>query len=271
MNLPQATWETIDPQMARDLLATSPGNRSLRLDRVSRQASDMKNGRFLENGETIKIDAAGNLRDGHHRLHAIIQSGVTIRTLVVRGVSDEALRTVDSGSSRTPGDRLQMAGYKNTNTLAAALAWQARYERADFYRLAWKAKVRFFGEDVLVAVERHPRMQHAADKAVSLRTAGRLLTPAFLAFCIYNTPKSMEFWLFLDTGAGPLAVTQKSAPVLLRERLNAVQQSKVRLLDDERAALVIKAHNAWRHGRQMAALRWRREGDSPELFPRWEP
>lgn len=47
----------------------------------------MKTGRWVLNGETICFDSNGVLRDGHHRLLAIIESGVTIEVLVVRGVA----------------------------------------------------------------------------------------------------------------------------------------------------------------------------------------
>ena len=52
------------PDMARAILKNNPNNRNVKRDRVSLYASDMEKGRWQLNGESIVIDADGNLKDG---------------------------------------------------------------------------------------------------------------------------------------------------------------------------------------------------------------
>jgi len=87
-----------------------------------------------------------------------------------------------------------------------------------------------------------------------------------LAFSIYHTPYSADFWARMNDGIGLQA---GSAILFLRNRLIEDKASKSRLKDFEKLALTIKAHNAWRRGQQVAALRWRSFGEKVELFPRW--
>lgn len=82
----------------------------------------MKTGRWVLNGETICFDSNGVLRDGHHRLLAIIESGVTIEVLVVRGVDPAAWYTYDQGKSRSGGDIFQIAGVTNPFATKAIVA-----------------------------------------------------------------------------------------------------------------------------------------------------
>jgi hypothetical protein len=73
-----------------------------------------------ENGETIKM-CGDQVIDGRHRLNAIIASGRTVRMAVVRGVSKDAFKTLDTGKKRSMSDLLTISGYSNTNHLAAAI------------------------------------------------------------------------------------------------------------------------------------------------------
>ena len=54
---------------------------------VNEYIAQMRKGLWVLNGETVCFDANGALMDGHHRLLAIIESGITIEVLVVRGVA----------------------------------------------------------------------------------------------------------------------------------------------------------------------------------------
>jgi hypothetical protein len=73
------------------------------------------------NGETIIFGSDGTLLDGQHRLFAIAQAGVFVDLLVVRGIDEEAFRTLDGGRTRTTGEVLGIEGEKNSNNVAAAV------------------------------------------------------------------------------------------------------------------------------------------------------
>lgn len=91
------------PDMARAILKNNPNNRNVKRDRVSLYASDMEKGRWQLNGESIVIDADGNLKDGQHRLMAVVKSQCTVPMIVVSGV-DTDCNIYDRGSGRSVKD-----------------------------------------------------------------------------------------------------------------------------------------------------------------------
>ena len=46
----------------------------------------MRHGHWNYPGGTIEINVDNKVKDGHHRLHAIIESEVTLLMIVVRGL-----------------------------------------------------------------------------------------------------------------------------------------------------------------------------------------
>ena len=87
----------ITPILAQKLLDSSKGNRSIRKMRVDGYAKQMASGEWHDNGDTVRVYADGCLQDGHHRLAAIVKSGVPMRTILVTGITKEAALTVDKG------------------------------------------------------------------------------------------------------------------------------------------------------------------------------
>ena len=104
----------ITPAMAEQILAQNVElNRRLNNALVARYAADVVNGDWHEaNAETIKIAPDGTLLDGQHRLSAVVESGRTVRFLVVRNVDPAALATVDTGKARSFADVLHMQGHQ---------------------------------------------------------------------------------------------------------------------------------------------------------------
>ena len=98
----------ITPEIASRYLGTSNGNRGIRRNKVESYKSDMIQGNWFENGDAIRFYEDGSLQDGHHRLTACIESGVSFYSIVVRGVTREASKTVDKGATRSNKDELSM-------------------------------------------------------------------------------------------------------------------------------------------------------------------
>ena len=94
------TVEKITPEIAAEYLKVNIKNyRKLQRQVIKRYAEDMKAGRWELNGEPIVFDENGLLKNGQHRLAAIIASGVTVEMTVVRGVS-ESVTAFDLNSVR---------------------------------------------------------------------------------------------------------------------------------------------------------------------------
>lgn len=75
----------------------------------------MEAGRWRLNGETVKFSATGHLYDGQHRLNAVVQSGTTVPMVVIRGLGDDVMPTVDAGAKRSYSDALKLSGEENTS------------------------------------------------------------------------------------------------------------------------------------------------------------
>lgn len=115
--------ELITPDKAKMWLANLRNkNRNIRPGTVRRYATDMKEGRWMFNGESIVISETGRLINGFHRCSAIVQTGMPVHAVVVRGIPDEAYKTFDCGSTRTPTDTLGALGVKRPSRVANAIA-----------------------------------------------------------------------------------------------------------------------------------------------------
>lgn len=96
----------ITPEIAKEMLKSSPGNRRLRGWYVDLLAATMKRGEWRVTSQGIGFDLLGRLRDAHHRLQACIQSGVSFHSVVVFGMRTDAYEVTDTGMLRTYADRL---------------------------------------------------------------------------------------------------------------------------------------------------------------------
>ncbi len=111
------TREIITQDVAKEILNRNHENqRTIIPNRLKNLKRELLEGRWIFNGETIKITTTGKLIDGQYRLMAVAQTGVEIDTLVVRGIIEtteegmSTMSTIDS-TSRTAKEALEIAGY----------------------------------------------------------------------------------------------------------------------------------------------------------------
>src|SRR5438105_5152324 len=111
---------TITPELAQEWLDRGGTNRKITRRRIDAMTAAIKRGEWRLTGEAIKLDHEGRVRDGQNRLHAIVQAGTPVRSVVARGVSEDAFDVMDTGRSRNAADILGIHGYPSQNALAAA-------------------------------------------------------------------------------------------------------------------------------------------------------
>lgn len=85
--------EEITPAKASEYLSNNAHHRKVKQKKIDAYVKDLKEGVWKLNGKTITFDANGRLLGGQHRLHAVVQSGASLTTLVVRGLDPEILET----------------------------------------------------------------------------------------------------------------------------------------------------------------------------------
>lgn len=111
--------ECISPAKAMEYLRSNTNNyRKLTRAVYKRYAEDMKNGKWQLNGEPIVFGEDGILKDGQHRLAAIIESGKAVQIAVVRNAPKEA-DIFDVGVDRTA---LQMSKARGMDANASVVA-----------------------------------------------------------------------------------------------------------------------------------------------------
>lgn len=101
--------ETITPEIAEEYLKRNKVNRIKNDRKVAQYAYDMKQGAWQLNGEAIRFDSEGNLKDGQHRLYAIKKSGVPVCITVMRNV-DPDVSIYDRGRNRSTTDSMIIDG-----------------------------------------------------------------------------------------------------------------------------------------------------------------
>lgn len=96
----------VTPELASDWIKTSPGNRKIRQNTVRLYASDMTAGKWKIGNDAVIFDNKGRVRNAHHRLYAIMLSGVSVTMLVRCGVSEDEIVSLDQGLVRSAVDSL---------------------------------------------------------------------------------------------------------------------------------------------------------------------
>jgi len=132
---PEAQVMTITPDMAREMLATSPGNRTMRKQYVGMLAAAMKRGEWRVTSQGIGFDNLGRLRDAHHRLAACIQADVPFSSVVVFGLRSDCYEVIDTGLARSYSDRMEVDPHTaEALRLGCAIALKTRKPTIDEMR-----------------------------------------------------------------------------------------------------------------------------------------
>lgn len=255
---------TVTPEQAHEWLGYNTHNRRLRQRVVSGFATDMRNGDWHWNGETIKFAVDGTLLDGQHRLAAVVESGAAVSLLVVRGLPNQAQETMDGGVKRRFSDVLQLRGESSYTTLAAITRRVTIWEtgaRAHANDTATNAQM-------LATLEKYPQLREHALAAdhVAARCAlpGSIVGWAMWLFHQLDAEDANHFFERLASderhvSGEPIYELRKAA-----ENSKTVKGSRSL---SYLSAIIIKAWNVYRDGGQIGLLTYRPGGAKPERFP----
>lgn len=251
---------SITPAIATDWLETRGNNRKVLQSTVDRYGLDMRQGRWVFNGAPIQFDEEGKLLNGQHRLWAIVESGCTIEAVVQWGIPRAAQATIDNGQKWQVKDLLYMEDEKNTTLLQAALRWVFRDEIGSLMSSPGMSN-----STAIELLERHPGIRRSVDFISSVRGPMYPSAAAFLHYKVsaLDPDKADEFFMRLADGVG----LQETSPVYrLRERLHYFL-GRGRMHQSEALAIAIIAWNAFRAGKEMRLLIWRKAGANAQPFP----
>lgn len=251
----------ITPLIAKAWLDRGGINRHLSERRVRRLVAAIRRGEWQLTGDSIKLDEHGVVRDGQHRLRAIVEAGMPITSLVVRNVPAPAFNVIDTGKPRTPGDVLSMYGIKSVYATAACARGVLLIEKYGRYSVSSReAEESVSNAAILEYVQAHPDIIEGVHLGDMLKTAGFLGGTGLLAvLCTLLLRTDREAALLFVNQLVEGANLESTSPILrFRNRmLNQSLYKKAAPEREETLAIGIKVWNAWRNGERMQALVWR--------------
>lgn len=259
---------TITPQVAQMMLEHNTHNRNLTASRAQAYARDMASGNWRYTGEGIKFGPDGTLLDGQTRLRAIVLSGVTITMPVWRGIDPDAQLVMDSGRPRSNSAALSLRGEKDVVTLRAIIC-------ADFQWCHYGAqsaftpngKRRVTPSEMLDWLAIRPDLREAVRYARALYEEDPSIPRSVYGVLWYElgliSPEDRDKF-FSDFAAGigrsasdPLVALRKAAAAAAASSNTRVRSAQYR------AALVIRAWNAFRDGVEIKHIAWRTDAKFP--------
>jgi hypothetical protein len=269
--LPQPSIETITPALAEQYLSNTIQNRRVNAGTVRKYQRDMALGRWHLTGEAIGFDRQGRLANGQHRLLACVAADEPFTSYVIRGLDDEAIRAMESGRGRTPGDAGTMMGMPNPMVRTAAAGMLIRIEHfkedpEDEPTPGSHRRSTITTEDRLIyATEHAPEFEACEPIAREVYHALGVSQSAWLATAVLlaraGGAKAVEWLQQFASGAGlPTGDPRLALRAWVTNRLTKHIQLPSHML----IAVTISAWNATQAGSTRAYVRrWESKHDFP--------
>lgn len=233
---------TLSPVLAKLLMERNEENRPIsevNLDRIKR---DIEHNLWEFNGEPVIVSKDGLLNDGQHRCRAVIETGQSIRMVIVFGPQRKSRLTLDQGTPRTVGHFLSMVGHTDANALASL--------GANIYQYRSAGKLSNNGRDKPTKSECREVVESTKGIAESLgfvsRTgAARIASRTILGFChwaIRQKAGDAAADTFIDKLLSGHDLSKGSPILYARNRLTEI---KGKMFLNEKAELIFRAYNLW--------------------------
>lgn len=260
-----ATVEKITPAMATAWLNLNTKNRDLKKANLETLKRDLRAGNWMLNGETIIFSDTNRLLNGQHRLEACEATNVAFESVVVRGIKEDAMKTIDTGSKRTSGDNLNLKGVKNPNVVSGAIT-RILYVRSGgtdksvftttshttIENMFYQNKTRL--EEAVAAV--------AGRSGLSFVRSSSSLAALMFFISYADRQKAAAFIEGLATGAN----LPKNSPMLTARNFfnNATARNRA-FKKHEHIIFLIKAWNAFYNGKTLNALYFKKGEEFPMI------
>ena len=269
----------VTPEIAANWLPNEEVWRSRNAKRVRDYRTQMTNGQWELDGNTIKFNKDEELIDGQHRCSACILSNSDFLTVVIRGnIKQHAM--ADTGLSRRLSDWLKLKEVSNAAEMASLLRlfriWTIDGNVGTYHKT--KAADSASNEDLMELLEENPGLQSSL--AFGRRIAGAIkgyLPATWIAnlhYVISLKVNDSEMPTGFFEGLLNTSKLETTDPLFQLWKFlgNRYDESKRGHGSSKDIvtyhAVVIKAWNAWIQGTEIKQLRFKRFGTPiPEPFP----
>lgn len=253
-------FESVDvtPALAHVWLKHNTQNRALKPHAIRAYATDMREGRWVLNGETIKFsgpdsDNPGKLLDGQNRLHAVIAADLEVPFTVAFNIADENQGTMDSGTKRTVADNLTIKGSANSVIIAAAASMALQVATG---RTIGGGGQRFTNSTIEAFIEQNPTLRASAQVASQYARRSDV-RPALVAYTHWvlgriDMDAATGFW---RDAAEKTGLRQGDPVIALTNRFAEARRNRESLPAAAELSAIYRAWNARRQGKQLRIVK----------------
>jgi hypothetical protein len=257
---------TVTPNVAKEMLNRNFNNRRLNESHVRFLSNQMKDNKWLFDGQPIRFDIHSRLLDGQHRLNAIVESETSQDFLIISGLPEETFQVMDTGKNRNGSDAFSILGHDNSAAIAAAITFIIRFKKGKFRKASGSDKVS--NSDLLEWAKQNPSIHEDVKKSVKFYREFNKVLPLSIISSLYFIMKEIDtlyaddFIRKLCTGLG----LEEGSPIsFLRKKLTEDKLNTAKLPMQDKLALIIKGWNLYRKGETCVFIRWNKE---IEKFPK---
>jgi len=246
----------VTPTLAEDWLKKNKNNRDFSEAHIRKLAGQMRDGKWQDNGETIKFAVGGELLDGQHRLMAVARSRMTQRMLIVQGLARDAFATIDVGRKRTAADAMKVSHIPEHKRVAVALPFILAYDR----KVQTEMRVHMTPNEALEFLKSYPDLPRVISELGGKRctlVSRYIFDALYYIFHRSDSVLAHEYMVALREG---INIEACNAWRIVRERLirEASKAPGTGKLDDKNmAALIIKGWNHSRGGTDAQRISWK--------------
>lgn len=262
------------PELAAEFLRINGKNRPVRLRIVREYANQMKLGKWTFTGDVIRVSKTGLILDGQHRLMAVVESQTTQTWNLQTGLPDAVFDQIDIGAGRTASDAVAVKGIKNYTVISGAAKLIMAYTNGQVKAQAQggKAYEKFTNHQIIEFLEKEVDMDLMEEAAgIGNKCAyrakwysGSTYAAFYYLFALKDRDAAILFFELLTTGEN-ISANSFSMLFLLRNKLINIASSNTMFRTVDKYALLIKAWNAFRKGREIKQLSWQPKEDFPVI------
>lgn len=276
---PTSRLVRVTPEIATEYLSRSDLNRTLSRDRAIQLAQAFLRGEHRLTGDAIVFSKRRLMTNGQHRCLAVIIAGSPggYDFWVMEGADDDEQLVQDTGRPRSFTDHLRIRQVTNANLVSGATKFLWHYQRGIVADLtAWHKRVSptvmqldTFWDQNQELIRESLRHADRVRRNAPLNTS--VLAVAWITLSTLDKDDAEAFWdqLTLKSDVIHSGVRQLLNQVS-RHRQAAPGRTKSWISQYDarhQLALLFKAWNAWRDGREIENLAFKVGGKAPETFP----
>jgi hypothetical protein len=242
----------VTPEIASNYLRFNDKNRKVSERNFIKIVSQMIKGEFKENGESISFDKYGILKNGQHRLKAIVHTGHCYNMCIVRGIEPDAMSTFDTGSNRSPADVLTLNGFQNATKVASLIIVINKWFNTNSKSISFSSvseKRLMSNQDVLqycqINYEWLSEIVKESNNIYQRQTNPKVLTStqiALFAYMLGGENPSKDIYDFLKNICG-ISRTMDTAPAYLFTKILNSKTNKEPLNSYWLLGMTVKAYN----------------------------